>query len=125
MRLIINPGGAGEQVLPLPEGTTTIGRTEENSVCVLHKSLSRRHAVLERRGGQVVLVDLRSKNGTFVGEQRVDRWELRGGEVFRCGEVLFQLLPAGEEQAGLNPLHTRSLETRFSATPVEMLMGAP
>ncbi|HZI09533.1 MAG TPA: adenylate/guanylate cyclase domain-containing protein [Myxococcus sp.] len=123
MRLILNPGREGEQVIVLPEGTTTIGRTEENSVCVLHKSLSRRHAVLERQGERVVLVDLTSKNGTFLGEERISRRELKAGEVFRCGEVWFQLVAGAEQPAGWNPLHTRPLETRFSPTPMEQLVG--
>ncbi|EAU67540.1 FHA domain-containing protein, partial [Stigmatella aurantiaca] len=57
MWLIMNPGLLTESVLPLPEGPTTIGRTEENSLCVLHASLSRRHARVERQGEQVVLFD--------------------------------------------------------------------
>lgn len=58
MRVILNPGQVDERVVMLPEGTTTIGRTEENGIRVPHPSLSRRHARLERTGGRVVLVDL-------------------------------------------------------------------
>ncbi|MBZ4400791.1 GAF domain-containing protein [Myxococcus sp. MISCRS1] len=126
MRLILNPGREGEQELLLPEGVTTIGRTEESSVCVLHKSLSRRHARLEREGSRVVLVDQGSKNGTFVGEQRVERHELDAGQAFRCGEVWFQLLAADPDlDAGLSPLHTRTLDTRFSPAPGELSLDAP
>ena len=50
MQLILNPGALDEQVFELAEGPITIGRTEECNVCVLHKSLSRRHARLEREG---------------------------------------------------------------------------
>ncbi|NVJ27465.1 MULTISPECIES: adenylate/guanylate cyclase domain-containing protein [Myxococcus] len=125
MRLILNPGREGEQELLLPEGTTTIGRTDEASVCVLHKSLSRRHARLERQGSRVVLVDQGSKNGTFLGEVRVERHILQEGDAFRCGEVWFQLLagdPAPEEE--LSPLHTRTLDTRFTLSPLETLLDA-
>src|SRR5688500_16610111 len=94
MQLIMNPGLLDEQVFELPEGSVTIGRTEESTICVLHKSLSRRHARLERDGERILLVDLNSKNGTFVNEARIERHELRGGEAFRCGEVRFKLVSA-------------------------------
>jgi adenylate cyclase len=115
MWLIMNPGLPSERALPLAEGLTTIGRTEENTVCVLHASLSRRHAKLERAGDQVVLVDLQSKNGTFVHDTRVERHTLRAGEGFRCGEVSFKLMSSLE---ALQPSRTQELRTRFS--PVSM-----
>jgi adenylate cyclase len=119
MWLIMNPGLLTERVLPLPEGPTTIGRTEENSVCVLHASLSRRHALLERTGNQVVLIDQGSKNGTFVSEARVARCELRPGDSFRCGEVTFKLMaPASEPK----PTHVQALKTRFSPAAMEDLL---
>lgn len=110
MWLILNPGLLDERLLPLPNGHATIGRTEDNSIHVLHGSLSRRHARLEREGERVVLVDLGSKNGTYVGEARVERHELRPGESFKCGEVLFKLA-AGPEP--LTPTRVQPLQTRF------------
>lgn len=119
MWLIMNPGLSTEQVLPLPEGTTTIGRTEENSVYVPHASLSRRHAQLERSGEQVVLTDLGSKNGTFVNKARVTRHTLSVGDSFRCGEVVFKLeLPHG----GPRPTRVQELKTRFSPAAMEELL---
>jgi adenylate cyclase len=116
MRLILNPGQVDERVVMLPEGITTIGRTEENGIRVSHPSLSRRHARLERHGARVVLVDLDSKNGSYVGPQRVSRQELGLGQSFRCGEVWFRLVsPDTPQPEGWGPLRTQPLETRFSA----------
>ncbi|ADO74967.1 adenylate/guanylate cyclase domain-containing protein [Stigmatella aurantiaca] len=120
MWLIMNPGLLTESVLPLPEGPTTIGRTEENSLCVLHASLSRRHARVERQGEQVVLFDLNSKNGTFLGDTRVEQRELRAGETFRCGEVSFKLVAALGE---VKPTHVQPLRTRFSPASMEELLS--
>ncbi|RKH46616.1 adenylate/guanylate cyclase domain-containing protein [Corallococcus sicarius] len=123
MRLILNPGQVDERVVMLPEGTTTLGRTEENGIRVPHPSLSRRHARLERQGGRVVLVDLDSKNGTFVGPHRVKRQELGHGQTFRCGEVSFQLVSSDTPLPdGWGPLRTQPLETRFSGGPMESLL---
>ena len=125
MQLIMNPGQTDERVFDLPEGPVTIGRTEESTLCVLHKSLSRRHAQLEREGGRVVLLDLSSKNGTFVDEQRITRHELREGETFRCGEVRFRLVPAENElPLDLRSTQLRTLQTRFTPDSMEELLEA-
>jgi adenylate cyclase len=123
MQLIMNPGLLDEQVFELPEGSVTIGRTEESTICVLHKSLSRRHARLERHGERILLVDLNSKNGTFVNEARIDRHELRGGEAFRCGEVRFKLVSTSRPlPLDLSPTQVQPLQTRFSPGSMDELL---
>ena len=114
LQLIVNPGRMDERVFELPEGSVTIGRTQESSLCVFHGSLSRRHARLERQGEQVLLEDLQSKNGTFVDEVRVERCLLRAGQSFRCGEVLFTLMTPRVRPRELTPSQVQSLRTRLS-----------
>jgi adenylate cyclase len=123
MQLIMNPGALDEQVFVLPEGPVTIGRTPDCTVCVVHKSLSRRHARLEREDGRVVLVDLGSKNGTFIGAMQIQRHELREGETFRCGQVSF-LLARSSASRSEEPMPTQvhSLQTRFSPTTMGELL---
>lgn len=58
----------------MPIGNTaTIGRTRENSVCLNSSPLvSRQHAVIRCHNGyQYQIIDLGSRNGTFVNDQRV------------------------------------------------------
>ena len=64
-----------------------IGRSGDADIQILGKGVSRHHAcVVENDDGQVMLVDLTSRNGTFVGEQRIDRQLLRPGDQFRIGD---------------------------------------
>ncbi|KFE71437.1 adenylate/guanylate cyclase domain-containing protein [Hyalangium minutum] len=119
MWLIVNPGLLDEQQHALPEGHTTIGRTDENSVRVLHMSLSRRHARLERTGDRVILVDLGSKNGTLVNGTRVDRFALQDGDSFQCGDVQFKL---SSSQGAFEPTHVQGLNTRFSPLTMEEML---
>ncbi|ADO74742.1 adenylate/guanylate cyclase domain-containing protein [Stigmatella aurantiaca] len=119
MWLIVNPGLSNEQPLQLPEGHSTIGRTGENTFRVLHLSLSRRHARLERIGTRVVLVDLGSKNGTLVKGTRVERYELRDGDSFQCGDVLFKIASVPDT---VEPTHVQDLKTRFSLPAMEELL---
>lgn len=56
---------------PVPEGATKVGRSGELSISLPDRSVSREHALLERRADEVVVTDLASRNGTTVNGERV------------------------------------------------------
>jgi adenylate cyclase len=87
-----------EQVFSLAVGRSTIGRTRDNAIICIHKSLSRVHAALEFDGRHTRVIDLDSKNGVFVRGQRVRTAEIEDGDTFRCGDVNF-MLEAGAHDA--------------------------
>lgn len=108
-QLIYHPGRFDERSFALAEGTTVIGRAPECEVCLLDNGLSRRHSAIETSGGKSYLVDLRSKNGSFVNGVRVDREALQPGDVIRLGEVLFTLADEASSAGGptlIEPLPT-------------------
>jgi adenylate cyclase len=94
----MNPGMGEEQVFSLAVGRSTIGRTRDNAIVCVHKSLSRVHAALEFDGKHVRVIDLDSKNGVFVRGKRVRTLEIEDGDTFRCGDVNF-MLEAGAHDA--------------------------
>jgi acyl-CoA reductase-like NAD-dependent aldehyde dehydrogenase/pSer/pThr/pTyr-binding forkhead associated (FHA) protein len=49
----------------------TIGRDEDNTIALKGTRVSRRHARIEEKDGQVVMVDLASSNGTLVNGKRI------------------------------------------------------
>ncbi|WP_437766208.1 sigma 54-interacting transcriptional regulator [Sorangium sp. So ce281] len=56
----------GVVAYPLPEsGSVSIGRSSDNDICINHRSVSRRHAILHL-GPQLRLEDLGGTNATFV-----------------------------------------------------------
>src|SRR4029453_8991134 len=59
------------QPLELPEGEILLGRSRSCTVTLPDPSISRQHAKLILREGQVRLRDLNSSNGTFVNDTRV------------------------------------------------------
>ncbi|MGC8570029.1 FHA domain-containing protein [Caldivirga sp.] len=68
----------------------TIGRAPDNIVVVPDITVSRKHAMISKDpSGSIVLVDLNSKNGTYVYNngvfERVNKVELRDGIVVRLG----------------------------------------
>jgi adenylate cyclase len=87
----MNPGLPEEQAFPLAIGSQTIGRTKDNEIFCVHKSLSRKHARLDFDGTRVKLTDLQSKNGIYHQGKRVPTCHLAEGDTFRCGDVSFLL----------------------------------
>jgi len=56
--------------------------------------MSRLHAAVECHGRRVVLRDLGSSNGTFVGSERIEARQLEPGAEFRLGVTTFMLVVA-------------------------------
>ncbi len=114
--LVYNPGQADETVFAIGDAAVTIGRAEDQSICIPHRSLSRSHARIEPEEGRFVLVDLGSKNGTLVNGVRVQRREVGHGDTITLGDLdlLFRADHAsspdgsGAEPA-LRPMATRAL----------------
>src|SRR5262245_5756787 len=88
MRLIVNPGLAGQQEFKLKTGPNTIGRARENDIVILDQSLSRHHAKIEVNGDRTTISDLQSSNGTFVNDEKIDQADLNNGDTIQWGDVL-------------------------------------
>ena len=81
----------------LREGANIIGRSPDADVPIFASIVSRRHARLVVHHGSAHLDDLGSKNGTFVGSQRVVGPRLlRDGDVIRVGDyyLIYRTTPA-------------------------------
>ena len=89
-RLVVVGGDAtpSEVDLELP---ISIGRGWDNGLCLPHPLVSRHHCRLTEQDGAVVVEDLGSLNGTYVGKLRVDGpTPLRPGELLTVGTVTFR-----------------------------------
>ena len=69
------------------EGKVRIGRSEESEIVLVDPSVSRAHAVVEVRGGEPVVRDVGSTNGTFVNGRRVRSRPLRDGDELLFGDT--------------------------------------
>lgn len=77
---------------------TTIGRHPDNSLQLLDRIVSKNHATITAQGGQYVLKDLQSLNGTFLNGTRVYEHTLRHGDEVTMGNT--RLVFLDERQAG-------------------------
>ncbi len=78
-----------EQEVALGEGEHVLGREETAAVRADAGGVSRQHARLVIAGEVATLEDLGSKNGTFVGDERVSAPRvLQDGDVIRLGRAV-------------------------------------
>ena len=72
-----------------------IGRLGQSDILIDDSSVSREHAMIERRDGRFVLEDLKSTNGTFVNGEFVDVRVLTHGDKIRIGNTVLQFIVEG------------------------------
>lgn len=68
-----------------------IGRSEDAGLTIAHRTISRHHAELFESGGQVMIRDLGSVNGTFVNGESVKESPLPSGSQFSIGPLTFRV----------------------------------
>lgn len=87
-------------VLSLREFPCRIGRKAGGHVHVTHKTVSLLHAELRISGDELVLVDLGSRNGTFINGKRLSGSQtVVIGDLLQFGAVGFQLSNERETSA--------------------------
>ena len=64
----------------------TIGRRKDNDVIIENLAVSSHHAKIDAVADGFVLVDLQSKNGSFVNEQLINSHWLKNGDVISIGK---------------------------------------
>jgi hypothetical protein len=80
-------------VVVLDRPSLSLGRQGGGAdVQVADPDVSRSHAALDCHGARIVLRDVGSRNGTFVGEARITSLDVEDRTEFRLGGTRFMLL---------------------------------
>ncbi len=90
--LIQNPETSNSEIHELRFGSNTIGRELDNTIVVIHKSISRYHVQIINNDHGVSITDLGSLNRSFVNEVQIEQCQLKDGDSVRCGSVVFKFL---------------------------------
>jgi FHA domain len=92
--------GPGGQRTDITSNILTIGRAPDNQLVLQDQQLSSHHAEIRPDAQGYLLVDMNSRNGTFVNEQRLVPQTPRlliSGDVIRVGETRFNYEIAGSD----------------------------
>jgi len=92
---ILEPVNHEGQPIVLNRRVMTIGRTNDNDICVPSKMISRHHARLMIGPNAVIVEDAGSTNGCFVNDQQVKQHVLHERDVLTIGDLKFRLSVRG------------------------------
>ncbi len=80
----------------LEAGTLSIGSSPDADLVLTESTVSRHHAELALLPHGVRVKDLRSTNGTFVGESRIESAVVAVGSEIRIGRARIEIVTAGD-----------------------------
>jgi len=92
--------------VPLAGATLTIGKSQENDIVLDRVAISRRHCQVRAQNGQLAVVDLESRNGTYLDGQRLTPnvpVPFAAGQVIQVGDYTLRLA-----ESARNPLRPPS-----------------
>jgi len=73
------------ELIAVESAEFALGRVRECQIKVTHPLVSRRHCKFEVDDQGMTVIDLGSSNGTYVGDERIERHRLQAGEGVRIG----------------------------------------
>jgi pSer/pThr/pTyr-binding forkhead associated (FHA) protein len=88
IRVLNGPEQGREVSIPAPPGRLVLGRGDDADLTLADEDLSRSHAEIARDLSGVMLRDLGSKNGTFLGDEAIEKRRLRDGDEIRLGKTV-------------------------------------
>lgn len=86
---LLDENGITARRWELGDKPIAVGRDKSADVVIQDAALSRRHFVVQRDGGDYLLKDLDSQNGTWVDGQRAHSTRLRHHDCILAGRTIF------------------------------------
>jgi pSer/pThr/pTyr-binding forkhead associated (FHA) protein len=112
----------GDPPIPIERDVTVIGRHESCDVVIQAVGLSKRHCVVVKTDGLLVIRDLATTNGTKVKGQRV-RWAaLLPEDRISLGGYKFRIYLGSDEMP--SPSEQRRKQAHASAAPAALRVAA-
>jgi hypothetical protein len=81
---------AAQPFFPLSRDSYTLGRHKNNDIVVNDPKVSSFHARIDKSGNGFLVVDLKSRNGSFLNGKRVETALLKTGDELRMGAARLQ-----------------------------------
>lgn len=91
-KLVCQTGPKAGHEYPLTKDLTIMGRQSSCDVQILDNMSSRAHCQIRRDGKLFSLVDLGSRNGTYLNDKKVSERQLAFGDRVRIGEAEYKLV---------------------------------
>src|SRR5262245_4948387 len=107
LRFISGKYQGGEFPLRM-EREIVIGRSSDLDMVLVEDMVSRKHAKISTQGGQIVISDLASTNGTFVNGEKIRKMRLKEGDRILIGTSIIKLVSMDPASAQASEAEARA-----------------
>ncbi len=114
---LVIESGPGKGQRSLVRDGMRLGRGADNDIVLDDPKVSRHHVVLTIEGDRCFIQDQNSVNGTFVNEERIDRQELRSGDIVHLGDIRMSFQEVGATMVSPAPARPRAPAVPPSPAP--------
>jgi predicted Zn finger-like uncharacterized protein len=90
--LAVIMGANAGQIYTVTKPRTVLGRGTDSDIQLQDSEVSRRHAMLEIRGDEAMVVDMGSTNGTYVDGVRVQKASIFSNQEFSLGTTTLMFI---------------------------------
>lgn len=97
-KLVVTSPGSTPRDVTLDKERITIGRRDDNDICLEDGATSGHHAAIITVMSDSFLQDLNSTNGTFINGKRIQKHPLRSGDVIVIGRARIEYV--GDDLGG-------------------------
>ena len=96
--VILTEKGGETQRLDFESEEITIGRIDENDICLPKGNISKKHTKIVVKDGKIIVLDLKSTNGTYVnGKKLAGPMVITPSDKVYVGDFILNVEPAGME----------------------------
>ena len=108
-KIIIESKSGESKELKLEHGTITLGRSADNDIQLMDKTVSAHHAKIVTIFNASHIEDLGSTNGSKVNGKKVGEHTLHNGDLIQLGGISIRFFSDASVQANLNKKATTQL----------------
>ncbi len=95
--LLVLTGQSLGQLFRIEQSETSIGRAADAAIRLQDDGISRRHARIVQRNGELCVEDLGSANGTFLNDRQIRSAVLHDGDKIQMGSTTILKFTYGDE----------------------------
>src|SRR5207237_1823485 len=98
--VILTEKGGSTQRLDFDVEEITVGRVDENHICLPKGNISKKHTKIVVKDGKIIVLDLKSTNGTYVnGKKLAGPQVISPADKVYVGDFILSVEPPGGEEA--------------------------
>lgn len=124
--LVVSEKGGETQRFDFDKDEVTIGRIDGNDIVLARGNISKQHTRLVVRDGKVIVVDLKSTNGTFVNGKRLTAPQVVSpGDAVVLGDFMLSLPGSTADAAASQPRLQEAMSSEGTAPGLDSLATPP